>query len=1011
MATCPSCRRENPPGFRFCGTCGAAIVANDAGEVRKTVTVLFCDMVGSTALGERTDPEVLRELMRRYHATCREILERHGGAVEKFVGDAAMAVFGIPRVHEDDPLRAVRAAVELRDAVAERGIRTRIGVNTGEVVTGRGETLVTGDAVNVAARLEQTAHAGEILIGAATAELVGDAVRTDPAEPLALKGKREPVMAYRVRELVADASPFARAIGTPFVGRTAELAQLEAALDVAQRGTPQLVTVAGPPGIGKSRLVRELLARTNARVLVGRCLSYGAGITYWPLAEIARQIGDVRAAVEHDRDPDLVFARVGAAVGRDGAAATPEDIAWGFRRLFESLARRVPLVVVLDDIHWAEPTLLDLIEYVASFARDVPLTILCTARPELFERRPGWATPRGNALVLTLEPLAGSDTSHLVEELGQLSTEQRTRVVEVAEGNPLFVEQLVAMHRDHGDDALAIPLTLQALLAARIDGLAPHERAVLERGAVEGRVFHRGSVAQLLPEPERAGVGAQLLTLVRKALVRPDQTILPGDDGYRFGHVLIRDAAYEAIPKRQRAELHERFGEWLGRRLGDAAPPEIIGYHLEQAYRYHDELGAIDASLGMRAAKELRRAADNSRHRGDAPATAGFFARAAALLPSEHSLRPELLMEQADALLLRGDFAGAEPVLAETLAAARRAGNEHIEWRARLALVDVRYLREPEGSAPVVLAEGRAAIAAAERRGDHLVAALGWAAVGRLAMNQGRIAERRDALERATRHARAAGDRRLEAEIRMSWGPAILFGDTPVADGLRLIEEMLEVVRDVPTAHGFVAHVSGHLRARTGDHTSAKELIGIWRMRMRELGRDIPYATSAPCVWDVASLAGELALGEAALREGYAILESRGEKGFLSTVAAHLGEACLLQGRLDEAERYVRRSAELGASDDVLNEALWRRVQAQILTARGDREGAIPLAQAAVQLADGSEFFELKAETRLALAEALGPGEEAARVAAEAADIYERKGNLVMRERAARTLTSLRVAR
>jgi tetratricopeptide (TPR) repeat protein len=665
---------------------------------------------------------------------------------------------------------------------------------------------------------------------------------------------------------------------------------------------------------------------------------------------------------------------------------------------------------VLDDIHWAEPTLLDLIEYVASFASDVPLTILCTARPELFDRRPGWATPRANALVVTLEPLAGADTSLLVEELGELSTEQRVRIVEAAEGNPLFVEQLVAMQREHGDEALAIPLTLQALLAARIDGLAPQERAVLERGAVEGRVFHRGAVTQLLPEPERAGVGAQLLTLVRKALVRPDQGILPGDDGFRFGHVLIRDAAYQATPKRQRADLHKRFAEWLGHRLGDAAPPEIVGYHLEQAYRYREELGAADVSLGERAAAELRRAADNAQHRGDAPATAGFFARAAALLPAEHSLRPELLMEQSDALCLRGDFDGVQPVLDETLAAARRAGNEHIEWRARLALMDIRYRLEPE-STPAVLAEARAAIAAGEQRGDDLVVARGWDMVGQVAMNQGRIAEQRDALERAARHARASGDRRLEAEIRMHWGPPILFGDTPVAEGLRVIEEMLVVVSDVPTAHGFVAHVSGHLRARTGDHASAKELIGIWRTRMRELGRDIPYATTATCVWDVASLAGEHAAGEAALREGYAILESRGEKGHLSTLAAHLGEACLLQGRLDEAERYARRSAQLGASDDVLNEALWRKVQARILTARGDREGAIPIARASVELADSTEFFELKAETRLALAEALGPGEEATRVAAEATDIYERKGNLVMRERAARTLTSLRVAR
>src|SRR5512143_2166290 len=525
MPICAACGQENPAGFRFCGACGAAL--GGEGEVRKTVTVLFCDMVGSTALGERSDPEVLRELMRRYHATLRTCLERHGGTVEKFVGDAAMAVFGVPQVHEDDPLRAVRAAVEMREAVRPLGLDVRIGINTGAVVTGRGETLVTGDAVNVAARLEQAAQAGEILIGETTAELVGGAVRSAPVAPLTLKGKSAPVPAYRVLSLVAGASAFPRSTDTPFVGREAELAQLERALATARdRRVPQLATVVGPPGIGKSRLVHELLARSQARVLAGRCLSYGEGITYWPLREIAEQIGDVRVALGTTPDRDVAGLRVDAALGVAGATATPDEIAWGVRKLFESIAREGPLIVVFDDIHWAEPALLDLIEYIAAFAQDVPLVLLCTARPELFERRPAWATPRPNALVLTLEPLLARETTQLVDGLGALSADQRARIVDAAEGNPLFVEQLVAMQAERGGTTLAIPATLQALLAARIDGLAAGERAVLECGSVEGRVFHRGGVARLLPDAERSAVGGELLTLVRKELIRPDHATL-----------------------------------------------------------------------------------------------------------------------------------------------------------------------------------------------------------------------------------------------------------------------------------------------------------------------------------------------------------------------------------------------------------------------------------------------------------------------------------------------------
>ena len=417
MPVCASCGHESTAEFKFCPECGAPAVPLIGGH-RKTVTVIFCDLVGSTALGERTDPEALRELMSRYHAELRMILERHGGTVEKFVGDAAMAVFGIPQVHEDDALRAVRAALEMREAVEQLGLQSRIGINTGEVVAGSGETLVTGDAVNIAARLEQTASPGEVLLAEQTHALVRDIVQAEPVEPLALKGKAKPVSAYRLLDLLPDVPAFARPIDAPFVGREHELQTLERTLaSTVQDRLPQLCTIVGPPGIGKSRLVRELIQRSRARILVGRCLSYGEGITYWPLAEVVSQIGDVRAALGDAADSELAAARIAAALGTAEVGASPEEIAWGFRKLFEAFAREQPLIVVLDDIHWAEPTLLDLIEYVAAFAQDAQLLLLCMARPDLFELRAAWATPKPNASLVTLDPLAASETETLVDEL------------------------------------------------------------------------------------------------------------------------------------------------------------------------------------------------------------------------------------------------------------------------------------------------------------------------------------------------------------------------------------------------------------------------------------------------------------------------------------------------------------------------------------------------------------------------------------------------------------------
>lgn len=995
MAICPSCGQDSPDGFTFCGACGVALGPDTQPDVRKTVTVVFCDLVGSTALGERSDPEVLRDVMGRYHAELRTILERHGGTVEKFVGDAAMAVFGLPQVHEDDALRAVRAAIEMRDAVATQGLEVRIGVNTGEVVAGTGETLATGDAVNVAARLEQAAGAGEILIGSLTHRLVRDAVGTEAVEPLDLKGKQQPVPAYRLLELVHDVPAFTRRIDAPFVGRLDEVAELERALATAtDTRVPRLATIVGAPGIGKSRLARELLGRVDAHVVVGRCLPYGEGITYWPLQEIAAQVGDLRTVLAEANDAELIAIRIEAALGVTDTPVSPEEIAWGVRRLLETIADTEPLVAVFDDIHWAEPAFLDLIEYVASFAQDVPLLVLCTARPELFEVRPTWTSPRPNALLVTLDALSEADSETLAARLGELDDESRERIVRAAEGNPLFVEQLVALQAE-GGGTLEVPPTLQALLAARIDRLAEQERAAAQRGSVEGRLFHRGAVSALLPEPDRAEVGAHLLSLVRKELIRPDRATLPGDDAFRFGHILIRDAAYHAIPKRQRALLHEQFATWLETRLGDDAPDEVVGYHLEQACAYGAELGSPDTAAGARAADRLASAARAAMARQDVAAAVNLLGRAVELAPDGGS-RALLFVRLGEALAETDELARSEAALAEGVALARAGADEHAEWLGRVRLAMVQRLQNPEASERV-LDEATAAVAAREAAADHEVLAVAWGRIAAFHVNRGEMSEYLRALERGLAHARRAGSLPLQVNLAGMRAPDFIWGPGRVEEGLQYAEEIVDWLGHVPGMQQFALHLKAHMQARLGDFDGALEAMDEYRRRVRELGKEREYAVTAACIWDVCTWSGEWQYGEAALREAYEHFEQRGNRAFLSEVALDLGEALVKLGRLDEAELLSDASDELSPDDDAPSQAHAALLRARLRVARGELAAAEAAAQRAVELAAAIGHVERVAEAWLVLADIhRGQGDTTAvSDAQEALALYEQKGNLV----------------
>jgi class 3 adenylate cyclase len=722
MQGCPQCGQENPDGFRLCGMCGSLLAAA-VPERRKLATLLFCDMSGSTAMGERVDAESVRDLMFRYFHEMRSAIEHHGGTVEKFIGDAVMAVFGVPELHEDDALRAVRAAAEMRDRLAtlneelERRFGTRIslriGLNTGEVVAGDAslrQALVTGDAVNLAARLEQAAGIGEILLGESTYRLVGDAVCVDPVEPFTVKGKSGPVRAYRLVALIQQAPARARRLDTKMVGRIEELRTLERSFSdvIANRGCAA-VTIVGEPGVGKSRLVDEFvsLAAEQASIFSGRCLSYGEGITFWALGEIVRKavgirdedaqeraLSRVHTLLEGQDHGALVAERVAQAIGLARGTASSEEIARAFCRLFETLARRRPLVLVVDDLQWGEPTLLDVLVDLVERSEDAPILLLCVARPELLEAGGVWEP------IIRLEPLDETESERLIEDLlgeAPLSLEAQHGVMRAAEGNPLFVEELLAMlidqrllQRENGgwvatrDLAhFAIPPTINALLGARLERLRPEERAVIERGSIEGQVFHRGAVAELLPAEARDDVRSALLVLMDKQFIETAEATFADEAAFRFRHILIRDAAYAAVPKKQRAELHERFAEWLLHRAGDrvAEYEEILGYHLEQAYLYRAELGPVDAQsreLARAAARRLASAGQRALARGDLPAARSFFSRINTLLPPSDPVRLTLVPDRGAALgyQLESEYrkrAAQGPVDGETRTLARTA--------------------------------------------------------------------------------------------------------------------------------------------------------------------------------------------------------------------------------------------------------------------------------------------------------------------------------------------------
>jgi len=991
-----------------------AAAAAPAMQFRRLVTVLFVDVVESMALADVLDPEALSRVLGSFFAAVSEAIVRHGGTVEKYAGDAVMSVFGIPAAHEDDALRTARAALDIRGAVAalnERladargvGLEVRIGMEAGEVVTtpdDMRQRLVTGEAVGVASKLEQAASAGEIVVGEVAARLIDHAARLEELGELSIKGKREPVRSFRLLELQDVAPAFERRLDAKLVGRRRELAALRRSLKKAlEENAARVALVVGAPGVGKSRLAAELTRRArDVTALWGRCLPYGDGITYWPLREVVEQ------ATESDEGGSVL-----AALEADAPPPAPE-IALLFRRFCEALARERPLVVVFDDVQWAEPTFLELVEQLAERGEG-PILVVFVARGELVDEHPELFAGRENVERIQLDELSPEDTDALLDALGGevLETDERRRIVDTAEGNPLFLEQLLALGLEGGLARRELPLTVQALLAARLDRLGPGERAVLERGSIVLRSFTHDDVVALL-EPEAAPtVEAHLRMLADRGFLRPSE------GSFRFRHVLVQDAVYRAAPKRLRAELHERFADRLDRTAHDLAElDEFVGYHLERAYQLRTELGEADRrteQLAHDAGRRLGEAGIRAWKRVDVHATMRLLERATALLPADDPACLDYLCELGITVRTSGDATRAGELLDRTIKRAREAGDRRAELRARLEREFIRLLQEPRTTAEGLLAATKEGMSAFETVGDQRSLGRAWLLEGFVQGGHlGRHKAWEDAAERALAHYRNAGWPTSTCLGQVA--AALYYGPTPVPTGLARCEEFLrdDAVDRVGRAH--VTVYIGGLVAQRGDFDEARQRIASSRAIYEELGQQASVATLCGDVLaDVELLAGDPIAAEEALQALCAELERSRNYHQLASRASDLADALNVNGNLDAAEEWTLVAEARAGDDDLDAQTCWRSVRAKVYACQGALDEAVRLAKEAAQLVAESDGLNRRARVETHVGEVFhlaGRIDDAAATFARAVELYDLKGNLVGAARARALLGELAV--
>jgi tetratricopeptide (TPR) repeat protein len=876
----------------------------------------------------------------------------------------------------------------------------RVGVATGEVVAQEPSDLI-GEPLATATALAQAAGAGEVLLADATRRLADAAIDVEPVHDGA---------AWRLRSPMTPVPGAGRPRNdTPMIGRKADLRSARAAFEgtrTTQRA--QLVTVVGDAGIGKSRLADELSSALGeqASVLTGRCLPYGDGIAFWPLREaIVQAAGSeapaaIRSLVAGTTDAELVAEVAASALGLASPGSHDEQIPWAFVRLLEALARERPLIVVIDDAHWAQEPLLDIVDHLVDWLL-APVLLLCLGRPELIDRRPRWAGGHPRVSSLVLLPLSDGEARELLANLvgePQLSSSVAARILGTAEGNPLFVEQLFAMSAEEPwwQQEQAIPATIQSLLAARLDRIGPGERMLIRIAAVMGREFWPQAVADLLAPEVRAAADAHLRALVRRGLIEPGRGAPPGREVVRFHHILIRDVAYRSTPKAQRAGLHERFADWLA--LREDGLDEFVGYHLEQAFGYRRELGDAEAEvrpLAARAAEALAIAGREAYARGDPNAAVKLLARTGELYRAAGGARPEVLLDLGAALSETGDFDGAEQALQTALEAAREAGEEAVGARAQIELSYRRALVDSRIDVGEMLAVAERSLEICRRVGDHGGQARAYIHIAEVHWTRCRCSEMERVLEEALTHAERAGDRRSCTRILSDLARATVIGPRPVAEG---IERCQSIVQRAGTdiACGAVADTMlAVLEAMLGRFDEARQRWQRTKARLQEVGLSVTLAALQMYPAFTELLAGTPERAEAEVADGYVSLKRIGEQRRLATITALLARLLCAQQRWDEAELYTRLSEQAASRDDIVSQALWRGTRGRVLARAGDERAALELVDSACALVRETDFLMLQADMlldRCEVLELLGRPSEAGDCLEQAASIYERKG-------------------
>ena len=947
---------------------------------RQLASVLFVDIVDSTRLVTGADPEVVRRRVTRFFETVSACVAQHGGIVEKFAGDAVMAAFGVPQAHEDDALRAARAALAMRAAVDELELEARIGIEAGEVVVeGSESTFATGEAVNLAARLQEAARPGEILVGPTAYRLAGATLVVEDAGPLELKGIDGTLRAWRVIGLL-DGPRQPSGPRAPLVGREAELELLRNTFDRSLRDRrAHLFTIYGEAGVGKSRLAREFLDGVErASVLMGRALPYGEGVTYWPLGEMVKAAAGIsdddpleeafeklRECCAEEAVADVLALASGLMEALEGERS-PQEIAWAAREVMQGIADVQPLVLLFEDIHWAEAPLLDLIEHVADWVR-APVLILCLARPELLDVRPGWGGGRVRSTAIELEPLSEDESAELVDRLlsqlagaaGERPVALPREAIDRAEGNPLFVEETIRMLVESGGSAGdRVPDTLQALIAARIDHLEPAAKTLLQRGAVIGRVFWLGALEHLAPDVEQHD---ELLDdlLQREFLLREPRSSISGETAYRFKHALIREVAYTGMAKLSRAQFHARFASWLAERTGEELV-EIRAYHLDRAVEFLTELeGAPPEELAVETASALVKAARRAIAR-----EAYTNARTLGLRALE--LRPTLGARYvaARAAWRLQDFAAVQVEMEKVRAQAAEQGEPVVEALALTALGEAALKRDGNVDGAQDLVDRALEILARQddpvARFDALTTRAiigGW---------HGNLDEVVLFMERAYALAMDAGRKDLQTIA------AQILAQTHIIR-LELDEAELLLTRALE-----LAGESGSIRARMGaslsygwflavkrEFDAAETVFEEVRQSAAELGIEPSIASALMRLGGVAAKRGDHKRAEKHYREAVRITTTRGDRGVLPDLYSSLAEVLAIQGKIDEAEQLAVQVRDTPRPDPHF-EITVHATLAAVRAAQGRDEEAEELYRLALDgTKDGWAALELETLERL----------------------------------------------